>query len=264
MVREGVLMYTNSFEEERDFLDSLWKSFNDWSLKRDPYNINVETERFFSNIVCPKCHSSFIVNIGKCHFNNNRIVSYSMEHICDYCGEKFDRVKIGEEIYDNIPKERVKKVMTPLGDFQVIKNGKPIEFKYWTFKTELNEKERIAHQIDVDTSLMLKDDKVFAGIIGAGFDYRDGDERCVYLSAENKDCFLVLNAEQIDDFEVDIEDYSFISTSYDENGAEYLIHKDPQRFINEPSHLCRTIKFTMAWGDKTEGNYEEEIEMTAW
>lgn len=159
----------------------------------------------------------------------------------------------------------LEKLETPLGSFCVSRNNEIIPFRYRQIKIDVSGIEMIKHLMDIDTSFMKRDDKVFAGIKGAGFVYLDGDERCSYRSAENEEWFLVLNGEEIDNYEVDIEDYSFITEDEDENGYFYLIHRDPANYRNEPSRMCRVISLCLAWGKKNMcEDYEKIIEQAAW
>ncbi len=121
------------------------------------------------------------------------------------------------------------------------------------------------HFVDIDTYSMEKGDSVFAGITGTGFEYLDGDERCSFRSAENADYFLVLNGEEINEYEADTEAYSFITEGADGDGYHYMIHQDPHKFTDAVFHYCKVISLTIAWGRKDMCNeYENIIEQAAW
>ena len=206
-----------------------------------------------------------IINYGTAKIYHKNLRSFGMKHICENCHEEFDRNRISEDIYNHTPYEMLDYLDTPLGRFLVLRNSEPISFRYWTMKTDIDGIEMDKHFVNIDTSSMEKGDSIFAGIKGAGFEYLDGDERCSYRSAESADYFLVLNGEEIDEYEVDIEDYSFITEYADGDGYQYLIHQDPHKFIDVVSHFCRVITLTIAWGRKDMcDDYEYIIEQAAW
>ena len=263
-IREATPMYHKTIEEEQKFLWSLWDVFDAWVSKKHP-NAELGTEIVESDLKCPKCGIGKIINYGTVEVYRGDLRSFSMRHICENCQEEFDRIKINEDIYENEPYEMLQKLETPLGSFCVSRNNEIIPFRYRQIKTDVHGMEMIKHLMDIDTSFMKKDDMVFAGIKGAGLVYLDGDERCSYRSAENEEWFLVLNGEEINNYEVDIEDYSFITEEADENGYSYLIHRDPASYRNEPSHFCRVISLCLAWGKKNMcEDYEKVIEETVW
>lgn len=155
---------------------------------------------------------------------------------------------------------------TPLGRFLIKKNGRPIEFKYRVIEHDIEDITIHSFSIDIDTSDMDIGDSIILGIDGAKLSGRGSDEQCVYLDAEDDDWYLVLNGEIIDDWEVDdINDYTFVTEGYDENGFEYLIHQNPDTLKERDYRPFRVIQITMAWGLKTiSDNYEEIIEQAAW
>ena len=255
-------MYNHTVEEEIEFVNQLWHIFTNWAVKKDYNSDEPGSEIIECDIICPKCGKGKIINYGITSINHNNRKSYGMKHICNMCHERFDRIKINEDIYNNTPYEIKENFDTPLGKFQVLRNGETFPFRYRIEKICIKGIEICRHFIDIDTSTMNKGDKVFAGIIGAGLEYFDGDERCSYRSAENDDIFLILNGEEIDEFEVDINDYSFITENADENGYHYLIHRDPNIYINNISHSCRVITLTIAWERKDIcDGYEDVIEL---
>ena len=257
-------MYYKTIEEETEFLCALWHAFNDWVIsKRD--SAEVGTEIVNCDLLCPKCKTGKIINYGITEIYHKDLRSFGMKHVCENCNEEFDRIMISEDIYSHTPHVMLDHLDTPLGRFFVLRNGEPISFRYWTMKTDIDGIEMEKHFVDIDTSSMEKGDSVFAGIKGAGLEYLDGDERCSYRSAENADYFLVLNGEEIDEYEVDIEDYSFITEGADGDGYQYIIHRDPQKFKDVVSHFCKVITLTIAWSRKDIcDDYENVIEQAAW
>lgn len=257
-------MYFKTIEEEQEFLWSLWQVFDDWVIKNHK-TAKPGTEVVECDLLCPVCKTGRIINYGIVEENHNGLHSFGMRHVCEHCHEEFDRIKVNEDIYNHTPFTMLEELETPVGKFRVFRNDELIPFHYRTVKTDIEGIELTKHLIDVDTSFMKQGDKVFAGIKGAGLVYRDGGEQCTYRSAENEECFLVLNGEYIDDYEVDIEDYSFISEYEDEDGFAYLIHRNPEDYREVVSRFCRTISFCIAWGQKDLcENYEDVIEQAAW
>lgn len=257
-------MYYKTIEEETEFLWALWHIFDDWVISKTD-GAEVGTEIVNRDLLCPKCKTGEIINYGITEIYLKDLQSFGMKHVCENCHEEFDRIRISEDIYSHEPYEMVDHLDTPLGRFLVLRNGEPIFFRYWTRKTDIDGIEMEKHFVDIDTSSMEKGDSVFAGIKGAGLEYWDGDERCGYRSAENADYFLVLNGEEIDEYEVDIEDYSFITAGADGDGYQYIIHRDPHKFKDVVSHFCRVITLTIAWSRKDIcDDYENVIEQAAW
>lgn len=257
-------MYHKTIEEENEFRCNLWHVFDNWVISKDEHP-ELGTEVVPCEMACPKCRKGKIINYGTIEPYHKNLHSFGMKHVCENCHEVFDRIRIYEDIYNNTPYDMVDHLDTPLGLFQVLRNEKKIAFRYWTAETDIDGTKMTKHFIDIDTSSMKEGDKVFAGIKGAGLEYLDGDERCSFRSAENEEYFLVLNGEEIDDYEVDIEDYSFVTEGADGDGYEYLVHRDPYRYTDKPPHSCRVISLILAWGRKDMcDNYEEIIEEVAW
>jgi len=88
----------------------------------------------------------------------------------------------------------------------------------------------------------------------------------IYVDAsENLVSHLVLNGDYIDDYEVDINDYSFITEYADETGFEYLIHQNPCLFKNKIPWFLSTICLTLAWEKKSiSEDYQRVVETTVW
>lgn len=257
-------MYYKTIEEEKNFRCNLWRIFDDWVIsKRD--NTELGTEIVNCSLICPKCKSGKIINYGITEIYHKDLRSFGMKHVCENCHEEFDRERISEDIYNHTPYEMLDHLDTPFGRFLVLRNGEPISFRYRTMKTDVDGIEMDEHFVDIDTSPMIKGDLIFAGIKGAGHEYLDGDEQCSYRSAENADYYLVLNGEEIDEYEVNIEDYSFITEGADGDGYYYMIHRDPHNFKDVVSHFCRVITLTIAWSRKDIcDDYENVIEQAAW
>lgn len=259
-------MYHNTIEEEKRFLLRLWNDFSKWSSSKSG-NSNLGTERIVSDIICPKCKMGKVINYGIVEeYKESGTVSFGMNHICEKCGEKFDRSDIGDDIFFNTPREKADYLETPLGRFMVLVNGEPLSFEYRVDIREVEGYRLDVFLVNVDTSMLKKGDKIHAGIDGVHLTGIGGDERCSYAEAENDDVYMVINGEEIIEMETDIEYYTFISDyTVESDGFDYLIHQDP-KIITEKYHSSSwMLKFDIAWGKKDIcGNYEEVIEMAVW
>ncbi len=163
-----------------------------------------------------------------------------------------------------IVKQPIDHLKTPLGTFQVLRNGRSIPFQYVRTMDVIKGFEMEIHSVDIDTSLMRKGDHIQTGIPEATFLALNSDEQCIFNYAENDEWYLVLNSEEILPCDA-AEEYTFITDDFDQHGWEYLIHQEPSDFIHKPNRACRIISLRLTWGRKDFcEDYREIIEEAAW
>ena len=187
-------MYTNSLDDEMEFLLALSKS-SDGSMK-DGECIEV--------VVCPNCQDGVVVT--RCIQNEQ---AKRFEHYCESCGEKFNISKIKAEVFFNKQCWMLKELKTPFGDVSMKLNGKPFSFRYrvYVHENQAHTKPIMVSKMSIDLSkLKIGDvltlgfsDNILTGIVNDKdtIIYSCNNDTsvlgfCLYL---NKNCYRVLDTD---------------------------------------------------------------------
>lgn len=166
-----ITMYTNSVENESEFLMSIWESFD----------INMGDGETTLICECPKCHIGSVICRCTHDIANGKIQSWKYDVYCDHCGEIFHPEIIRSDIFFNRPHKVIDELETPFGSIKVWINGKNVPFRY-CIKTYDDPEEALAptvtmHIIDIDLSQLKVGDEIFCGFDKDLLEYNDGDER---------------------------------------------------------------------------------------
>lgn len=139
-------MYTNSIEDEMEFLVTLSKSSE--SLKiGDKVTVTK----------CPNCSNGNVIT--HCKNESHKI---AFHHYCDTCGEVFDISKLKAELFFNAQCWTLKELNTPFGNICVTANNSRIYFRYLVsiYKSTNTTSPFLVNKIEIDTSKLKINDKI--------------------------------------------------------------------------------------------------------
>lgn len=139
-------MYTNSIEDEMEFLVTLSKS-NESLKVGDKVNVTK----------CPNCNNGTVITHCKDESNNVKF-----HHYCDSCGEVFDISKLKAELFFNAQYWTLKELNTPSGNIHVTVNNSRIYFRYLVsiYKNSDATSPFLVNKIEIDTSKLKINDNI--------------------------------------------------------------------------------------------------------
>lgn len=234
-------MYTDSVEKELQFLASLL--FSQDTEMADGETVAVG--------ICPKCHKGTVFTRCKHGFVNNVFHSWSYDHYCDVCKEKFVPGRIRSDIFFHKPHEMVEALNTPFGYISVKINGQTKPFRHRIETYDPDEGEPVTmHVIDIDLSGLKPDDVVFCGFEEEILEYNDGDERSILYSCENGQQILGVCA--YEPYEYDLKYCCFQLEDYTPKGFGYRVVSDPRQFNELEFYQSKITSLAVTWLNKAE------------
>ena len=244
-------MYTDSVENESEFLSSLWKS-SDWFMP-DGGVVSV--------CPCPKCHTGTVMTRCTHGRDDYGHEFWESDHYCDSCGEVFDKSRISADIFLHRPHRIIERMETPFGNVTVKVNGRPVPFR-----CRGEEEEGVPVQIiDIDMSSLKKGDIITCGFDEPRLSHCGSDERQVTFTCENKDLVLGFCAFDPEEYRGRFSDHCFELSCMDEKGATYTVMRSPSNYSVHEHHQSVFASIAIAWisKDSYEG-YEDAEDKVEW
>ena len=238
-------MYTDTVENEKYFLSSLWMS----------HDTNMADGETVIVGKCPKCHRGTVLTRCNHEKRNGELRAWRFDHFCNSCGEKFVLGDINADIFFHTPFKILDRLETPFGNIHVKLNGNIVPFRYRvsTYEDDDNTKGKpvFMHLIDIDMSDLKQEDVVFCGFDKNILEYNDSDERVVLHSCESDKQILGLSAFEPDDEEI----YCYQLEDYGGDGFGYRITADPDKF--DAHHFWESKFATLSVAVLEKADYED-------
>ena len=245
--RTGGFLYTDSLAEETAFHSALWNSC--LSDVKDNEAIAVSG--------CPKCRKGTVFS-KRVHEVTNGLASWHYDHICDRCGEKFDRNAIGTDIFFHKEREVLDRIRTPFGDLRVKVNGIAVPFHCRTAEALSQEntgeqKPFTTYDIEIDMLRLKPGTKISIGFDSELLEFEDSDEHTTLYTCEDGNTMLGLCAyEPFEPYEEDFDSHCYVLDDYSPQGFTYRIISDPKKQDVNAYLRSRVLPISAAWVDKAE------------
>ena len=217
-------MFTNSIEEEQQFLRCLVRSLS----------VSMQDSENRVVAVCPRCHKGSVLVQCTVVRERNELKQWHYGFYCNACGERFHPARIRSDIFFHTPYELTKAAPTPFGSVCVRINGRAVPFRYRKklFRSdECSIHEPIElHLVDIDLRKLKTGDQVFCGFDSGTLEHDSSDERSEIRSCENDEVLFGLCAYDPENWDGETDRYCYQLYDGNRSGFVYQILSDPQNY----------------------------------